>query len=99
MRARMPLQKLGMSRAANEQKSSEVRLPVLCQPTSFFLGFDVRVFDNKVKTERLVCRDDDLIMRAMGKRWANHRRGTAVHLSLGVRTSSSASSYHGVYVR
>src|SRR5260221_8533864 len=29
----------------------------------------------------------------------NHRKGTAIHLSLGARTSSSASSYHGVYVR
>jgi hypothetical protein len=36
---------------------------MFCQPTSFFFGFDGRVFDDKVQAERLVCRDDDLLMR------------------------------------
>ena len=58
-----------ISRAANERKSGGVCLPVLCQPTSFFLGLDIGVFDNKVQTERLVCCDDDLLMRTMRKRW------------------------------
>ena len=57
-----------ISRPANERKSSKVCLPMLCQPSSFFLRFDVGVFDNKVQTERLVCRDDDLLMRTMRER-------------------------------
>ena len=55
--------KSAISRAANERKSGEVRLPMFCQPTSFFFGLDGRVFDDKVQAERLVCRDDDLLMR------------------------------------
>jgi len=57
-----------ISRTALDGESGETCLPMLCQPASFFLGLDMGVFDNKVQTERLVCRDDDLLMRTMRER-------------------------------
>ena len=61
-----------ISRAANERKSGEARLPMSCQPTSFFFGLDGRIFDDEIQAERLVCRDDDLLMR---KRWVQPQEG------------------------
>jgi hypothetical protein len=71
-------------------------LPVLCQPSRFIFGVD-RVFDHKVKTERLVRRDDDLFRFVV--RWKRPRKGGAVHLFLGAQTSSSTLSYHDEYER
>ena len=71
---------------------------MLSQIFSFLFGFNVRIFNNKVETECLVRCDDDLFIYTVRSQ-SNHKNGKASHLFHGARTSSSASSYHGVYVR
>lgn len=48
-----------MELRTNEQ-AAKVNLPMLYQPFGLFVRLNARIFDNEIKTECLIRRDDDL---------------------------------------